>query len=259
MKNQELDRETIVELIGDNRLQEALQALEKLTRGTHLHNQVVVLSSSYAEYSQLNRNAAQDFQTLEMQRTRISNSLLSFLDELSPDDYQKAVHVSTPIVQTPIQSTGVNYKWLFIGGGGVLALIILIAVISNSGSGSANTSEMVSEPQTEQINQTNSTDNQTNTTPTTEVSAATLKLVEFGKNSQILGVYRQIDAQNWVEKSYSNDSSFKFQEVDRDELAVYLHDPKRNIDIELDLETHAVYYSDKNRKDVEIYKIINAQ
>ena len=73
MKNQEIDRDTIVEFISDNRLQEALQALEKLTRGTHLHNQVVVLSSSYAEYSQLNRNAAQDFQTLEMQRTRISN------------------------------------------------------------------------------------------------------------------------------------------------------------------------------------------
>ena len=256
MKNQELDKDTIVELIGDNRLQEALQALEKLTRGTHLHNQVVVLSSSYAEYSQLNRNAAQDFQTLEMQRTRISNSLLSFLDELSPDDYQK--HISMPIVQTPIQSTGVNYKWLFIGGGGVLALIILIAVFSGSDSGSTNTSAMVP-AQTEQTIQEQSNDNQTQITPTAGVSAASLKLVEFGKNSQILGVYRQIDAQNWVERSYSNDSSFKFKEVNRDESSVYLHDPSRNIDIELNLETHTVLYSDKNRKDVEIYKIINAQ
>ena len=256
MKNQELDRDTIVELISDNRLQEALQALEKLTRGTHLHNQVVVLSSSYAEYSQLNRNAAQDFQTLEMQRTRISNSLLSFLDELSPDDYQK--HVSTPIVQTPIQSTGVNYKWLFIGGGGVLALIILIAIFSGGNDESTNTSAMMP-AHTEQTIQEQSNDNQTHTTPTTEVSAAALKLVEFGKNSQILGVYRQIDAQNWVEKSYTNESSFKFKEVNRDESSVYLHDPSRNIDIELNLETHTVLYSDKNRKDVEIYKIINAQ
>ena len=258
MKNQELDRDTIVELISDNRLQEALQALEKLTRGTHLHNQVVVLSSSYAEYSQLNRNAAQDFQTLEMQRTRISNSLLSFLDELSPDDYVRTVNVSTPIVQTPIQSTSVNYKWLLIGGGGVLALIILIAIFSGGNDESTNTSAMMP-AQTEQTLQEQSNENQTHTTPTTEVSAATLKLVEFGKNSQILGVYRQIDAQNWVEKSYSSDVSFKFQEVERDELSVYLHDPKRNIDIELDLQTHAIYYSDKNRKDVEIYKIINVQ
>lgn len=258
MKNQELDRETIVELIGDNRLQEALQALEKLTRGTHLYNQVVVLSSSYAEYSQLNRNAAQDFQTLEMQRTRISNSLLSFLDELSPDDYVRTVNVSNRVVPTPIQSTGVNYKWLLIGGGGVLALIILIAIFSGGDGESTNTSAMMP-AQTEQTIQEQSNENQTQTAPATEVSAATLKLVEFGKNSQILGVYRQIDAQNWVEKSYSNDVSFKFQEVDRDELSVYLHDPKRNIDIELDLETHVVYYSDKNRKDVEIYKIINTQ
>ena len=82
--------------------------------------------------------------------------------------------------------------------------------------------------------------------------------MEFGKNSQIIGVYRQIDDQNWVEKSYSNDSSFKFHEENRDALSVYLHDPSRNIDIKLDLERKAIYYSDKNKTDVEIYKIINA-
>ena len=258
MKNQEIDRDTIVELISDNRLQEALKALEKLTQGTHLHNQVVVLSSSYAEYSQLNRNAAQDFQTLEMQRTRISNSLLSFLDELSPDDYEKAISVA-PVKQLPVQTSGVNYKWLFIGGGGVLALIVLIAVFSSSESGSTETSDIVPKPQTEQVAQTTSNDNHMPETSSIVANAASLKLVEFGKNSQILGVYRQIDDHNWVEKSYSNDGSFKFQEVDRDKSSVYLHDPSRNIDIELNLETHAVYYSDKNRKDVKIYKIINAQ
>ena len=257
MKNQEIDRDTIVELISDNRLQEALQALEKLTRGTHLHNQVVVLSSSYAEYSQLNRNATQDFQTLEMQRTRISNSLLSFLDELSPDDYQKVVHTEPSYKQIPVQPSGVNYKWLLIGGGVVLALIILIGIFSSGGSQSTDSSTTVPTTQTEEISQTPSNDNQETAAPTTEVSAATLKLVEFGRNSQILGVYRQIDAENWVEKSYSNDASFKFKEASRDEFSVYLHDPIRNIDIELDLETHAVLYSDKNRKDVEIYKIIN--
>ena len=258
MKNNEINRDTIVELISDNRLNEALQALEKLTRGTHLHNQVVVLCSSYAEYSQLNRNATQDFQTLEMQRTRISNSLLSFLDELSPDDYQKAVHVPTPVVQTPVQSSGVNYKWLFIGGGGVLALIILIAIFSGGGSQSNNTSATVP-AQTEQTIHEQSNDNQNQSTPTTEASATSIKLVEFGKNSQILGVYRQVDDQTWVEKSYSNDKSFKFHEENRDASAVYLLDPTRNIYIKLDLERNAIYYSDKNREDVELYKIINAQ
>lgn len=257
MKNQEVNRDTIVELISDNRLQEALQALEKLTRGTHLHNQVVVLSSSYAEYSQLNRNATQDFQTLEMQRTRISNSLLSFLDELSPDDYQKAVHISQPIVPTQTQSSSINYKWLFIGGGGVLALIILIAILSGGGDEPTNASTNVP-AQTEQTIQEQSNDNNTQSTTTTEASATSIKLVEFGRNSEILGVYRQIDDQTWVEKSYSNDKSFKFHEDNRDALSVYLHDPSRNIDIKLDLERNGVYYSDKNRQDVEIYKIINA-
>ncbi len=42
--------------------------------------------------------------------------------------------------------------------------------------------------QTEQTVQQESNDNKTHSTPTTKVSAASLKLVEFGKNSEILGV-----------------------------------------------------------------------
>lgn len=182
-----MDRNTIVEFISDNRLQEALQALEKLTRGTHLHNQVVVLSSSYAEYSQLNRNASQDFQTLEMQRTRISNSLLSFLDELSPDDYQKAEYAEPSFKQPPVQPSSAKYKWLLIGGGGVFALLALIGLLAENKDVSTNTTAMVPS-QTEQTVQQESNDNQTHSTPTTKVSAASLKLVEFGKNSEILGV-----------------------------------------------------------------------
>lgn len=259
MKKQEINRDSIVELISDNRLQEALQSLEKVTRGTHLHNQVVVLSSSYAEYSQLNRNATQDFQTLEMQRTRISNSLLSFLDELSPDDYDSAVQTPQPAKQTVMQQMGDNKKWLYVGGG-VLLVFILIAVFSNGDSDSTTTAEMVLPTQVENTQQNISNENQTTTTPTNMVSAATLQLVEFGNNSQILGVYRQIDAQNWVEKSYSAENkSFNFNEVQRDDYSVYLHDPKRDIDIQLDLHTRTIKYSDKNKSHVEIYKIINAQ
>lgn len=252
-----MNRDTIVELISDNRLQEALQALEKLTRGTHLHNQVIVLSSSYAEYSQLNRNATQDFQTLEMQRTRISNSLLSFLDELSPDDYQKVARIE-PVKQLPAQSSNVNYKWLLIGGSGVLVILLVIGLLSKE-KGESTSSHDDTAAQTEQTIQQGSIGDQAQTTPTTEVNTSSLKLVEFGKNSEILGVYRQINEENWIEKSYSTDISYKFKELNRDLLSIYLHDPKRNIDIKLDFKTHAVYYSDINRTDVEIYKIINAQ
>ena len=123
-----MDKNYIIELIKDNRLQEAIKAIEKASEGSHLHNQVILLSSSYAEYAQMNRAATQDFQTLEMQRAKITSSLVSFVDELSPEDFNK---INAPQKRKTYASTaeamgGIDKKWYYIGGGVLLFFLILL-------------------------------------------------------------------------------------------------------------------------------------
>lgn len=213
-----MDRNYIVELIKDNRLQEALKVIEKATEGSHLHNQAIMLSSSYAEYAQLNRNATQDFQTLEMQRAKITNSLLSFLDELSPEDFEKAQTTKTRKTHTSPDEPigGIDKKWYYIGGGAVLLLLILIL----SSKGDSNPAAQTDEP----AMNNNATAAQTN-----ELNGSTVKHVTYDANGHFTK-----DGESWIEDT-KDGASLRLHEDKTETCCVHLRDDTRDMNVLLDL------------------------
>ena len=50
-------------------------------------------------------------------------------------------------------------------------------------------------------------------------------------------------------------TNFNFNEVNRDEWSVYLHDPSRDVRIQIDLHTRKIYYSDAHSPRRELYSI----
>jgi len=245
-----MDRDQIVELISDNRLQEAIDAIENASRGTHLHNQIILLSSSFAEYSQLNRNATQDFQTLEVQRARIISNLLALLDELSRAKTQKPSAAATPspnpFAPPPAPKTSAGRKWIWYAAGGLLVVIVLIIALSG-GSDDADTFD----------------DTMTTEEPALEegtINGENVSLVAFGDGTQELGTYSQQQGY-WLEESFGDGAqTFKFQEVGRDEWSVYLFDSARQINIRLDLYQQTVNYSDQNNPEERVlYRITGAE
>ncbi len=235
-----MDRNYIVELIKANRLQEALQAIEQASKGSHLHNQAIILSASYAEYAQLNRNATQDFQTLEMQRAKITNSLLSFLDELSPDDFEKVPIKQRNVPYTPqTESVKIDKKYLYIGGALILLLILYFGFCNTEIT--ENPSNL--SPQTDASSSHNiaSTPDQT-TSASVAVNGMNVSVVEYSKNGEPVGAFVQ-KGDIWVEETEDNAAKFKFKETARDEWSVYLRDDSRGVTLQLDLYTKEVKYS----------------
>ena len=251
-----MDRNYIVELIKANRLQEALKAIEKASQGSHLHNQAIILFASYAEYAQLNRTAAQDFQTLEMQRAKITNSLLSFLDELSPDDLEKVSITPKQVEYTPPSSTiSFNKNYLYIGGG-LLLLFILYFVFSGS-----KPNVVTDSPSTNTELQTGVAEQGNNSSEHQEsqiVNGTNVRLVQDSKNGNIIGAFIQKDS-SWVETTEDNQYKFTFKEMSRDEWSVYLRDDVRGINIQLDLYTNEVKYTDDKGGAFVLCKIAHAE
>jgi hypothetical protein len=70
--------------------------------------------------------------------------------------------------------------------------------------------------------------------------------VKFGHASGgVLGSYVQTNGKSWVEKNAAGKVGFNFKETGRDEWSVYLRDDSRGVNIQLDLHTKKVMYSDK--------------
>lgn len=227
-----MDRNYIVELIKDNRLQEALKAIEKASEGTHLHNQAIMLSSSYAEYAKMNRSATQDFQTLEMQRAKITNSLLSFLDELSPEDFDKAAVKTTHTYKAPqpTPTVGINKNYLYIGGAVLLLLIIYFA------SSGPSEDVPVQSPNVVEMTQAQAS----NPAAQSNTNAVTGETVEYVAYENGHFVY---DGTSWVEESNAG-RKFRFKEISHEPCCVFLRDESRKMDIELDLPLGKIKWTD---------------
>ncbi|MEZ4885124.1 MAG: hypothetical protein R3E32_10395 [Chitinophagales bacterium] len=91
------------------------------------------------------------------------------------------------------------------------------------------------------------------------VNGMNVNYLEFGQNSKILGVYQQIGEKTWQETGVAKGaSSFRFEEVNRDEWSVYLQDISRSTYIQLDLHTKKVMYGgEANQAKRPLYDILN--
>lgn len=91
------------------------------------------------------------------------------------------------------------------------------------------------------------------------VNGRTANLISFGSLAgNPLGTYRQIGIKKWEEVNVSNVVGFRFNEVQRDEWSVYLHDPSRNVSLQLDLHRKIIVYSDGNNNRFDLYKVLSA-
>ncbi len=83
-----------------------------------------------------------------------------------------------------------------------------------------------------------------------EVSVGTFD----GKETEI---YRQTDDKVWASFDTENKVRFHFNEVRREDWSIFLNDPSRKVDLQLDLRSQQVFYSDVNKKEIVINKILN--
>lgn len=240
-----MDRNYIVELIKENRLQEAIKAIEKASKGSHLHNQVILLSSSYAEYAELNRSATEDFETLQLQRAKITNRLLSFLDEISPEDLEKVTptpkqsNYSPPQAQTSAPTF--DKKWL-IYGGGALAVLLVIFLIASGGDTEANVSQGG-----------NDVKQAVNTNETEAITARNARFVFFNNEEGERSQFREYEYGKWIEENLDHpnpDAVLRFDEQKRDDASIYLRNKTQKVGITIQLDfvnKHAKCTNDKEK------------
>lgn len=237
-----MDRNYIVELIKENRLQEAIKAIEKASKGSHLHNQVILLSSSYAEYAELNRSATEDFETLQMQRAKITNRLLSFLDEISPEDLEKVAPPPKQSNYTPPQTQTsaptFDKKWLLYGGG-ALAVLLVIFLIASGGDTEPNP------------NQSNGVEQTVNTNGTEAITARNARFVFFNNEDGERSQFREYEYGKWIEENLDHPNPagvLRFDEQKRDDGSIYLRNKTQKVGITIQLDfvnKHAKCTNDK--------------
>ncbi|MFK7934291.1 MAG: hypothetical protein AB8G22_12335 [Saprospiraceae bacterium] len=89
------------------------------------------------------------------------------------------------------------------------------------------------------------------------VNGRNANTVEFASNGQTIGAFIQTAAKEWKEDKFSG-NDFNFTEVMRDEWSVYLRDASRGVNIQLDLHTKKVMYSDDQGNAFPLYTVTRA-
>ena len=72
------------------------------------------------------------------------------------------------------------------------------------------------------------------------------------------GSFRQTDNGRWTEYDSNGAASFSFEETGRDEWSVYLHDPSRNVQLQIDIYRNWVTYGSNGGVKSDLYRITRA-
>ncbi len=92
----------------------------------------------------------------------------------------------------------------------------------------------------------------------TIVDGRSANMVLFGtSDSNQLGHYRQTGLRSWEEVDTANNVTFRFTEQQRDEWSVYLHDPSRDVFLQLDLHRKRIVYR-HGSDHFDLYQITDA-
>ena len=81
-----MDKRKIRQLIGENRLNEAIKELLKLTENTHHHHDVVLKSTRLNEYKSQQIKGIATSSELNQMRNQIADAMLSITNQLSEKD-----------------------------------------------------------------------------------------------------------------------------------------------------------------------------
>jgi len=92
---------------------------------------------------------------------------------------------------------------------------------------------------------------------TAPVNGRNANTVEFASGGKTIGAFIQVSTKQWKEDKFSG-NDFNFTEVMRDDWSVYLRDASRGVNIQLDLHTKKVMYSDDNGNAFPLYDVTRA-
>ncbi|EGV27700.1 PLAT repeat-containing protein [Thiorhodococcus drewsii AZ1] len=73
------------------------------------------------------------------------------------------------------------------------------------------------------------------------------------------GKYVKTGANVWSEYDASGKPTYKFRETNRDAWSVYLNDPSRNVQLQLDLHRKWVSYGEDGGPKRDLYRITSAK
>jgi hypothetical protein len=239
-----MDRNYIVELIKSNRLQEAIKAIENATQGTHLHNQVISISAAFAEYTRMNRSATEDFQTLDIQRAKITNNLLSVLDEVEPEALKDKRPTATTTTSSTTPFGGINKMYLYIGGG-VLGLLLLMFIFGGGGDEGDISATGANNTEITNAQQNAGTD-----------LTAGVNFVDYKIDGNKIGHFMQQNETTWVEVAEGD--KYQYKETQRVDDFIYLRDDKNKTTVTLDLHDKVIHIKeDKDSAPHSTFPITN--
>jgi len=86
-----------------------------------------------------------------------------------------------------------------------------------------------------------------------------VRRVGYGQGGRSLGELHQTGDRTWREVQWSSSgTTFDFTETGRDDASVYLHDPSRDVELEIDLGAGKIYYRDAKTPWRELYDVHGA-
>jgi hypothetical protein len=184
-----------------------------------------------------------DEQDAALERAKINEAILKLLPQLTPEYLAEASKrkESFQRPQAPSQAaapaaSGPNMKMIYMIGGGVLAVILLILALS--GGGDSGEQEIAADPATELSNTQPQTNQEQNFQQAAPTGAEDLS-AEWHSNDGAVAFVTE-DGTNWDERDKEGTARFKFTTQDETEQYVEIYDASRQMTLRI-FDTHVKF------------------